>query len=318
MTAFTIAYYRNNDNIVTTDLSINYDKIMNSGEKLLNYSLGCSIILFVKKNGGLDMNHNDETQVLTDETLEETAEVANSAESRWIDEDNQPEPEKKKKPLLQVPVIISICLVAASLLAFLAYRFVFIAEPEGVIWKWHSDSDEMDYYFEFQDNNTFKAYFGSFEITANYTKEKNDNGENTLMISDSSMSVEKIGCFTMGEKMKYDISGLRIGGNQEMTFSSDDDIVMKQSDKWVNPLELPEDFKEDEDLTGEWVNVFSSDNAKQTLLFNDDGSHIEVIDLNRIRWRKNVHGYPFKRLERIGEAGLQYLKEGYEQVQRYH
>ena len=73
------------------------------------------------------MNHNDETQVLTDETLEETAEVANSAESRWIDEDNQPEPEKKKKPLLQVPVIISICLVAASLLAFLAYRFVFIA-----------------------------------------------------------------------------------------------------------------------------------------------------------------------------------------------
>ena len=64
--------------------------------------------------------------------------------------------------------------------------------------------------------------------------------------------------------------------------------------------------------------IWHPDYSQGNILFNDDGSHIEVIDLNRIRWRKNVHGYPFKRLERIGEAGLQYLKEGYEQVQRYH
>lgn len=64
--------------------------------------------------------------------------------------------------------------------------------------------------------------------------------------------------------------------------------------------------------------IWHPDYSQGNILFNDDGSHIEVIDLNRIRWRKHVQGYPFKRLERIGEAGLQYLKEGYEQVQRYH
>lgn len=60
--------------------------------------------------------------------------------------------------------------------------------------------------------------------------------------------------------------------------------------------------------------IWHPDYSQGNILFNDDASHIEVIDLNRIRWRKHVHGYPFKRLERIGKEGLQYLKEGYEQV----
>lgn len=60
--------------------------------------------------------------------------------------------------------------------------------------------------------------------------------------------------------------------------------------------------------------IWHPDYSQGNILFNEDGSHIEVIDLNRIRWRKHVHGYPFKRLERIGEEGLLYLKEGYEQV----
>lgn len=60
--------------------------------------------------------------------------------------------------------------------------------------------------------------------------------------------------------------------------------------------------------------IWHPDYSQGNILFNEDGSHIEVIDLNRIRWRKHVHGYPFKRLERIGEEGLRYLKEGYEQV----
>jgi len=60
--------------------------------------------------------------------------------------------------------------------------------------------------------------------------------------------------------------------------------------------------------------IWHPDYSQGNILFNEDGSHIEVIDLNRIRWKKHIHGYPFKRLERIGASGLQYLKEGYEQV----
>jgi len=62
------------------------------------------------------------------------------------------------------------------------------------------------------------------------------------------------------------------------------------------------------------MGVWHRDYSQGNILFNDDGSHIEVIDLNRIRWRRYVPGNPFERLQRIGEAGLQTMKKGYEQV----
>lgn len=60
--------------------------------------------------------------------------------------------------------------------------------------------------------------------------------------------------------------------------------------------------------------IWHRDYSQGNILFNEDGSKIEVIDLNRIRWRKHISGYPFARLERIGKHGIQMLKEGYEQV----
>ena len=60
--------------------------------------------------------------------------------------------------------------------------------------------------------------------------------------------------------------------------------------------------------------IWHRDYSQGNILFNDDGSHIEVVDLNRIRWRKHICAKPFERLQRIGPEGLQILKEGYEQV----
>ena len=62
------------------------------------------------------------------------------------------------------------------------------------------------------------------------------------------------------------------------------------------------------------MGVWHRDYSAGNILFNEDGSHIEVIDLNRIRWRKKVPGDPFERLKRIGAEGLGYLQEGYESV----
>ena len=62
------------------------------------------------------------------------------------------------------------------------------------------------------------------------------------------------------------------------------------------------------------MGVWHRDYSQGNILFNEDGSKIELVDLNRIRWRKHVPGQPFERLERIGEEGLKKLKEGYEQV----
>ena len=64
--------------------------------------------------------------------------------------------------------------------------------------------------------------------------------------------------------------------------------------------------------------IWHRDYSQGNILFNDDGSQIEIIDLNRIRWRKRVCGDPFVRLQKIGPEGLQILKAGYESVSRHH
>ena len=61
---------------------------------------------------------------------------------------------------------------------------------------------------------------------------------------------------------------------------------------------------------GIWHRDFSGGN----ILFDEDGKRIEVIDLNRIRWRRHVPGKPFERLQRIGAEGLRLMEEGYDQV----
>ena len=62
------------------------------------------------------------------------------------------------------------------------------------------------------------------------------------------------------------------------------------------------------------MGIWHRDYSQGNILFNEDGSRIEVVDLNRIRWRRHIPGKPFERLQRIGDAGLRLLEEGYEQV----
>lgn len=62
------------------------------------------------------------------------------------------------------------------------------------------------------------------------------------------------------------------------------------------------------------MGVWDRDYSQGNILFNADGSKIEVIDLNRIRWRKHVPGDPFERLRRIEPEGIQQMEQGYESV----
>ena len=235
------------------------------------------------------MNQKDESVAKTSETLAETEEkpVNRSAASRWIEDDETESKDAvkksaKKHPYIQIPVIISLCLVVVSLLAFFAYKYIFIAEPEGVLWTWYSEEEDADWYFEFEDDNIFKAYFGSFELSGNYLKDKSDPQVNRLTISDASMFGQDIGCLYLGTEIDYTISGNRVAGDQKMTLTypmdtTGQEFELTQTDKREYPLQLPDDFTEDENLTGEWVNVFSTDSAKQSYIFNDDGSMSLVI-----------------------------------------
>ena len=60
--------------------------------------------------------------------------------------------------------------------------------------------------------------------------------------------------------------------------------------------------------------VWHKDYSGGNILFNEDGSHIEVIDLNRIHWRKHIWAKPFTRLERIGPEGIKLLEQGYGEI----
>ena len=61
-------------------------------------------------------------------------------------------------------------------------------------------------------------------------------------------------------------------------------------------------------LRGVWHRDYSQGN----ILFNEEGSHIEVIDLNRIRFRKHVPGDPFARLRRIDSNSIHIMEQAYE------
>ena len=63
--------------------------------------------------------------------------------------------------------------------------------------------------------------------------------------------------------------------------------------------------------------IWHRDYSRGNILFNEDGSRIEVIDLNRIRWRKHPLGDPFERLPQE-EEGMQIMKAGYESLSRHH
>ena len=64
--------------------------------------------------------------------------------------------------------------------------------------------------------------------------------------------------------------------------------------------------------------IWHKDYSQGNILVNEDGSKIELIDLNRIRRHRPIGYKPFERLERIGPEGLQLLNEGYEQVSGHH
>lgn len=227
------------------------------------------------------MNKSEETEVRKTSRWieEEEAKTEIDTEDKNNDilrdiEDLEEKPKKKKSTYLQIPVIISICLVIASLLGYFTYKSVLIKEPEGVIWEWVSDDDTV-WYYEFKEDNIVKIYSASYEITSDYIKDKDSGKTNKLSLPFPTQL--QLGCFVLDEEIDYSVSGIRIAGDQRMTISysisgEDHEYELSQVSERENVLDLPEDFSADEDLLGEWTNYASSNGVQYTLAFYDDGS----------------------------------------------
>ena len=170
----------------------------------------------------------------------------------------------KKKFKLQTPVIIAACILVAALLGYAIFNFFILKEPEGMTWS--QVVEGATYYYEFNNDNTFKAYVGSVEIDSTYQKTKSE-GVNTLTVG------VNIGNFYAGSPATYEISGSRLFGNQTMqcSYGEGSEFSLYQANRKEYKLELPEDFTPDEDLLGTWIfQYFGYDIYKVT--FNDDGT----------------------------------------------
>ena len=152
---------------------------------------------------------------------------------------------KKKRPFIQIPVIISLIIVVAALLGYFGYTAFFLREPQGVTW--FKDYDGVTYYFEFKDDGVFKSYVGSVELTGTYEKQSDENGEYLVVSADA-------GDFYAGQKASYSITGSRILGNQELKidYGEGKEATFTQSKGREELLELPVDFVADEKLVGSW------------------------------------------------------------------
>lgn len=200
----------------------------------------------------------------SDEVSAEAVTVEGTEGTDTIAESEESKPVKKRR--IQIPVIISVCIVALALIGYFIFTAFFLREPEGVVWS--TELDGATYYFEFGKDNEFKAYVGSVEVTSTYEKSKTDEG-NYLTIGTN------VANFYSGTQATYEISGSRLLGNQTLDYSYGEgyDFSLKQSGRKDISLELPENFVPDEELLGEWnFRYYGYDIYKVT--FNDDGSMV--------------------------------------------
>lgn len=206
----------------------------------------------------------EETAEDTAKAVEEIAENAPAETAGEIAEETAVQP-KKKKRLIQIPVIISLCLVVAVLLSYFVFTAFFLREPEGVTWT--TELDGVPYYFDFEPNGVFKGYVGTVEIESTYAKTKNEDNQNTLTVNTTVCN------FYSGYPATYTVSGSRILGNQTLSFSYGEgyDYTLTQSKREKVKLELPKDFTPDEKLLGEWVFQYYGYEIYR-VNFKDDGS----------------------------------------------
>lgn len=212
---------------------------------------------------------NEEVQETAETIGTETAEAVAKAEPAPVAETEAVQEEAKpakKKPFLQVPVIIALCLIVATLLGYFVFVGFFLKEPEGVTWS--SEQDGATYYYEFKNDGTFQANIGSIEINSTYQKTKSADG-NTITVGTN------FGSFYANAPATYTISGSRLFGGQTLNGSYGEgyDFTLTQATKKIMMPDLPENFEANEDLVGTWIFKYMGyDIYKVT--FGDKGSMI--------------------------------------------
>lgn len=195
------------------------------------------------------------------------AEPAPVVETEAVQEEAKP---AKKKPFLQVPVIIALCLIVATLLGYFVFVGFFLKEPEGVTWS--SEQDGATYYYEFKNDGTFQANIGSIEINSTYQKTKSADG-NTITVGTN------FGSFYANAPATYTISGSRLFGGQTLNGSYGEgyDFTLTQATKKIMMPDLPENFEANEDLVGTWIFKYMGYDIYKVTFGNNGSMILEFV-----------------------------------------
>lgn len=232
-------------------------------------------------NSDADTVSEELTAEITDEIRETPdANAEASDESDEISADAQP---KKKKRLIQLPVIIAIVIVAVAVLTLLVYKGFF---DKSVVGTWstpletqtdsatpdEASADEASQplqYYVFDSNGKLSVKVGTIAYVYDYVTSVSDEGENLLTVSFNGSQSE----FT------YAVEGNMFTGKSLTLTSAYGSEIKLSNDSLKEPeLKPSEDFKPNEKLTGEWS--YDSGFSQMSYTFNEDGTvRINQMDI---------------------------------------
>lgn len=176
-----------------------------------------------------------------------------------------------------VTALLAICLLM-SLAACGADKNDPHADPESdVVGIWKVTADDVTFYYDFQNGGKLFVYVDSYELKLNYAAEqKEDSVTLSVLLPDSgfgSIGVlypDMAGEFTVDEGKFADknrIATLKYSDEEDDIFTFTE---VEEAQK--TEASAPEGYQVDEALLDSWVNNSSTDLARQTVTFRDDGT----------------------------------------------
>ena len=210
-----------------------------------------------------------------------------------------PEAPKKKKRLIQTPVIIAFALVCAVALGFFFFYLFFNNDVAGTwVYKYpqptqeemmglestidEADRDYVDYYFDFQNTaaemqegssiegaKVAKVTIGTLTYEGYYLTSATEEGS-TLTVTVPNV---------MSGSFDYELSGNMFTGRElklispyaDQTQGGEGEFIFKSATYSVPKLEREGEFHKDDAIVGEWT--YKNEVGEQTFVFEDDGSY---------------------------------------------
>ncbi len=202
-----------------------------------------------------------------DESAEYTPEFAELEPAIGVEEfDSKP---KKKKFPLQVPIIISACIVAVALVGCILFS-LFVPTVEGT-WLYQTE-DGFSFYYTFDESpkgTECEMVVGTIHFPGTYTLSEADSAK--------TMNISVYAGYIYGN-YTYEVQGNRLFGHRVLNLVGEDGttITLDQAKKPKDSdyIEPDKDFKEVEAITGEWEFFYEEYNASLKLTINDDGTLI--------------------------------------------